>query len=92
MSKDLFKFKVPTLRNIQYSFPYMHDGRINTLEEVVDHYNSGLVTSTTIDPALENTRATGLFLTTQDKADLVAFLKTLTDTDMTTDSRYATPF
>ena len=89
---DRAKFKVPTLRNIELTFPYMHDGRFNTLEEVVDHYNSGLVYSSTIDPALENTRTTGLMLTTQDKADLVAFLKTLTDTDLTSDPRYASPF
>lgn len=89
---DRAKFKVPTLRNIELTPPYMHDGRFNTLEEVVDHYNSGLVNSSTIDPALENTRATGLFLTAQDKADLVAFLKTLTDNDMTTDSRFSSPF
>jgi cytochrome c peroxidase len=70
----------------------MHDGRFSSLEEVVNHYNEGLVFSSTIDPALENTRATGLLLTAQDKADLVAFLKTLTDTDMTSDPRFASPF
>ena len=89
---DRAKFKVTSLRNIELTPPYMHDGRFNTLEEVVDHYNSGLENSSTIDPALENTRLTGLFLTPQDKADLVAFLKTLTDTDLTTDPRYASPF
>jgi cytochrome c peroxidase len=89
---DRAKFKVPTLRNIALTPPYMHDGRLNTLEAVVDHYNEGIVASSTLNPALENTRATGLFLTPQDKADLVSFLKTLTDTDMMTDSRYSTPF
>jgi cytochrome c peroxidase len=89
---DRAKFKVTTLRNIELTPPYMHDGRFSTLEEVVAHYNTGLVNSSTIDPALENTRATGLLLTAQDKTDLVAFLKTLTDTEMTNDSRYATPF
>ena len=89
---DRAKFKVPTLRNIELTPPYMHDGRFSSLEEVVGHYNEGLVSSSTIDPALENTRATGLLLTVQDKADLVAFLKTLTDTDMTSDPRYASPF
>ena len=89
---DRAKFKVPTLRNIELTFPYMHDGRFNTLMEVVDHYNSGLVASSTIDPALENTRATGLFLTAQDKIDLVAFLKTLTDNDLLTDPKFSSPF
>jgi cytochrome c peroxidase len=70
----------------------MHDGRFNTLEEVVEHYNSQLQASSTLDPALEQTRETGLFLTEQDKKDLVAFLKTLTDKDLTTNSEYSTPF
>ena len=89
---DKGKFKVTSLRNIALTPPYMHDGRFSTLEEVVDHYNSGLVHSSTIDPALENTRTTGLFLTPQDKIDLVNFLKTLTDTELANDSRYSSPF
>lgn len=89
---DRAKFKVTSLRNIELTFPYMHDGRFSTLEEVVDHYNSGLEFSSTIDPALENTRPTGLLLTAQDKTDLVAFLKTLTDYDLLTDTRYSSPF
>lgn len=91
-SSDKGKFKVTSLRNIAITPPYMHDGRFSTLEEVIDHYNSGLVYSSTIDPALEATRATGLFLTAQDKIDLVNFLKTLTDNEMTTDERYSSPF
>ena len=86
------KFKVTSLRNIELTPPYMHDGRFKTLEEVVDHYNSGLVNSSTIDPALEATRATGLFLTAQDKIDLVNFLKTLTDKELARDKRYSSPF
>ena len=89
---DNGKFKVTSLRNIALTAPYMHDGRFNTLEEVVEHYNSQLQASSTLDPALEQTRETGLFLTEQDKKDLVAFLKTLTDKDLTTNSEYSTPF
>ena len=89
---DKAKFKVPSLRNIELTAPYMHDGRFNTLEEVVEHYNSGLHASSTLDITLENTRATGLMLTQQDKDDLVAFLKTFTDDDLMTDERYSTPF
>lgn len=89
---DKAKFKVPSLRNVEVTAPYMHDGRFSTLEEVVDHYNSGLQASSTLDITLENTRATGLMLTAQDKTDLVAFLKTLTDTQLLTDPKYATPF
>lgn len=91
-SGDKGKFKVPSLRNIELTFPYMHDGRFNTLEEVVDHYNSGIVTSSTVDPAIENTRVTGLFLTDQDKVDLVNFLKTLTDKEMVNNPAFSSPF
>lgn len=91
-SADRAKFKVPSLRNVELTAPYMHDGRFRTLEEVVDHYNSGLKSSSHIDPALENTRSTGLMLNSQQKADLVNFLKTLTDRGLTGNKNYATPF
>jgi cytochrome c peroxidase len=90
--KDKGKFKVTSLRNIELTAPYMHDGRFETLEEVVDHYNDGLKPSATLDPALEQTRATGLMLTETDKKDLVAFLKTLTDVSLTTNPEYSDPF
>ena len=89
---DRGKMKVPSLRNIELTAPYMSDGRFKTLEEVVDHYNNGLQMSATLDPALVQTMATGLMLDAQDKADLIAFMKTLTDSDMLTDARYSSPF
>ena len=76
---DRAKFKIPTLRNIEVTGPYMHDGRFTTLEEVIEHYNNGVQNSSTVDPALLGTTATGLMLDAQDKIDLVNFLKTLTD-------------
>jgi cytochrome c peroxidase len=79
-TEDNGKFKTPTLRNIEASAPYMHDGRFATLEEVVEHYNSGGVYSSTIDPKMKKV-GIGLQLTNQEKADLIAYLKTLTDTD-----------
>ena len=88
---DRGKMKVTSLRNIELTPPYMHDGRFNTLEEVVEHYNSGIKPSPSLDPALANTMGTGLFLDAQDKADLVAFLKTLTDTDLMTNPDYSDP-
>lgn len=91
-ASDNARFKVTSLRNIALTGPYMHDGRFKTLEEVVDHYNSGLKTSSTIDPALEATRKTGLMLDAQEKADLIAFLKTLTDEELIKDPRYSDPF
>ena len=89
---DRAKFKVPSLRNIEVTPPYMHDGRFNTLEEVVDHYNSGIKLSASLDPAIRNTEETGLFLTEQDKADLVNFLKTLTDETFLNNNAYKSPF
>lgn len=88
---DIGKFKVTSLRNIALTAPYMHDGRFKTLEEVVDHYNSGIKASATLDPALEQTREKGLFLTEQDKLDLVAFLKTLTDNELMNNINYSNP-
>lgn len=92
-SNDRGKFKVTTLRNIELTPPYMHDGRFQTLEEVVEHYNTGLKASATIDPALlYPLNAGGLQLDSQDVQDLVAFLKTLTDYDMVNNPDYASPF
>ncbi len=92
-ASDKAKFKVVSLRNVEVTPPYMHDGRFKTLEEVVEHYNSGIHNSSTVDPALEYTRVSGgLKLNTQDKADLVAFLKTLTDEDLLTNPKYSSPF
>jgi cytochrome c peroxidase len=78
---DNGKFKSPTLRNLIYTAPYMHDGRFNTLEEVINHYSNGLRNSPTIDPLMKQVANGGINLTPQEKADLKAFLLTLTDTD-----------
>jgi cytochrome c peroxidase len=74
--KDKLKFVTPSLRNIAITEPYMHDGRLPKLEDVVKHYNSPLYKSPTLDPKL---KAEGLGLSKEDQAALVAFLKTLTD-------------
>ena len=89
---DRAKFKVPTLRNIALTPPYMHDGRFETLEEVIDHYNEGIHPSSTADQTVLNTADTGLFLDEQDKLDLLSFLKTLTDDTFVNEERYGTPF
>ena len=89
---DKAKFKVPSLRNIELTAPYMHDGRFATLEEVVNHYNEGIHPSATVDPAILATSETGLFLTEEDKVDLINFLKTLTDYSFISDERYTNPF
>ncbi|MCH2043547.1 MAG: c-type cytochrome [Saprospiraceae bacterium] len=89
---DIGKFKVPSLRNIEHSGPYMHDGRFTTLEEVVEHYNSGSVESPNLDPNMHAIVDHGLGLSEQDKTDLVAFLKTLSDDVLRTNPEYASPF
>lgn len=76
---DMGKFAVPSLRNVALTAPYMHDGRFATLEEVIDHYDHGVVRSGTLDPNLAKHPKAGLGLSAADKQALVAFLKTLTD-------------
>lgn len=76
---DNGKFRSPSLRNLAYTAPYMHDGRFATLEEVIDHYSEGLQNSATIDPLMKKIDQGGVQLSTQDKADLKAFLLTLSD-------------
>lgn len=83
-NNDIGLFKTPTLRNIELTPPYMHDGRYQTLEEVVEFYNSGVKHSATLDPIMTKpSKVFGLGLTVTEKQDLVAFLKTLTDTTFT---------
>ena len=82
-------FKVPMLRNIELTAPYMHDGRFATLEQVVEHYSSGIKNHPNLH---ENLKPGGLNLNVSDKQALVAFLKTLTDKESLLASRYADPF
>lgn len=76
---DRGKFKVPTLRNIALSAPYMHDGRFQTLDEVIEHYSSGIQQSVTIDPLIEFANQGGVQLDAEQKELLKTFLLTLTD-------------
>lgn len=78
-SSDIGKFAVPSLRNVALTGPYMHDGRFQTLEEVVEHYCTGMKRSATLDPNLARHPDGGIPLSAEDKKALVAFLKTLTD-------------
>ena len=92
-NNDNGKFKVPSLRNIELTAPYMHDGRFATLEEVVEHYNSGIQNSATLDNRLRRgNQPERLNLSNAEKAALVAFMETLTDIEFTTDVRYTNPF
>lgn len=85
--EDSLKFKVPTLRNVNISSNYMHDGRFNTLAQCLNHYRSGVQQSSTLDPLLIN----GIPLSNTQAADLTAFLKTLTDSAFLKNSRYSKP-
>lgn len=78
---DYGKFKSPTLRNIEYTGPYMHNGKYATLEEVVNFYSEGLQPSETVDPLMKQLNNGGIQLTVEEKVALVAFLKTLSDED-----------
>ena len=87
-------FKVGSIRNVELTAPYMHDGRFTTLEEVVEHYSTGVKNHPTLSQQLRlpNGNPRLLNLTAPDKAALVAFLKTLTDLSVTTDTKYSDPF
>ena len=82
---DLYKFKTPSLRNVEVSGPYMHDGRYQSLNDCLDHYTGSVVSSPTLDPSLNG----GISLNTQEKSDIIVFLKTLTDHQFLTDKRYS---
>jgi cytochrome c peroxidase len=85
---DLGRFRTPSLRNVAATAPYMHDGSIATLAEVVDHYVAG---GRARGNANRDPRIQPLALTAQNKTDLVAFLESLTDTEVLTDTRFSDP-
>ena len=88
---DNGKFKTPSLRNLIYTAPYMHDGRFATLDEVLDHYSTGVVISSTIDPDMQFAGQGGVQMTPQERVDLKAFLLTLTDPDFLNNPAYQPP-
>ena len=101
-------FKVPSLRNVELTEPYMHDGRFQTLEQVVDHYSDHTMNHPRVDDRLKSDNPGGgswggsggggtlilthLNLSPADKAAIVSFLKTLTDNGLVTDERFSDPF
>lgn len=89
---DNGKFKVPSLRNLNFTAPYMHDGRFQTLEQVVDFYSTGVHAAPNVDAGMEFAAQGGVNLTPQEKADLIAFLRTLSDDEFITDPRFSDPF
>lgn len=99
-TRDKGKFKTPSLRNIAVTGPYMHDGRFDTLEDVLGHYNTGIQFSDTLSPlileadndAIDPTIAPGLSLAPDEVAAIIAFLHTLTDDSFLNDPRFSNPF
>ena len=87
LSQDSLKFKVPTLRNIEYSYPYMHDGRFKRLAEVLNHYTNGIQQSNTLANQLKH----GILLTSNEKVDLITFLLTLSDKDFVFNPKFQYP-
>ena len=88
---DRGAYKAPTLRNIAVSSPYMHDGRFTTLEEVIDFYSEGVKDSETINPLMHHVMDGGVRLTDLEKAQLKAFLNTLTDDKFLNKTEYSRP-
>lgn len=84
---DSLKFKVPSLRNVYETYPYMHDGRFWNLTQVLDHYSTNIQNSNTLDPLLKNK----IPLTATEKFNLIYFLGTLSDTSFTKDKRFEQP-
>lgn len=92
-NNDFGAFKVPSLRNIALTAPYMHDGRFGTLEQVIEHYNSGLQNNPNLDNRLtQGNNVRRLNLSNVDKQALVDFLNTLTDEEFIRNEKYANPF
>ena len=88
---DNGKFKTPTLRNIAVSAPYMHDGRFNTLADVIEFYSSGILLSANLDTVFTGVGNQGLQFTNLEKQDLLAFLETLTDTTFLNNPDFSAP-
>ena len=96
-SSDEGIFKVPTLRNIVKTAPYMHDGRFQTLEDVVDHYSTGIQNFENLSVQLReneqfNAPARKFNFDEEEKAALIAFFNTFTDEEFLTNEKFSDPF
>jgi len=89
--RDIGLYKAPTLRNIAVSAPYMHDGRFQTLDEVIDFYSDSVKNSETLSPLMHHVMDGGVRLTDEEKAQLKAFLNTLTDEAFLNNTDYSKP-
>lgn len=90
---DMGKFKTPSLRNVLLTAPFMHDGRFKTIDEVLDHYQSGIKVSATIDASLyQNDGQPGIPMTLSERQAMIAFLNTLTDYEFINNKTISNPF
>lgn len=87
IAEENYKFKVPSLRNVEMTYPYMHDGRFKNLNQVMNHYSNGKYYTDNYDKSIERNKN----LSDKDKANIIAFLKTLTDKTFLYDRRFADP-
>ncbi|MDX2303377.1 MAG: cytochrome c peroxidase [Microscillaceae bacterium] len=87
-SGDLGKFRVPSLRNVALTAPYMHNAQFNTLEKVLQHYVQGVVDSETLDPILKKGNQLGISLSSEEQQKIIAFLRTLTDQEFRANTRF----
>lgn len=87
-SLDKGKFRVPSLRNVEITRPYMHDGRFNSLKEVLQHYNNGVKGHANLDILLQKNGKPGIPVSVSEQIQIIAFLKTLTDVDLINDQRF----
>ena len=81
IDEDIGLFKVPSFRNLMFTAPYMHDGRFNTIEEVIEHYNSGIENCKNLDPILKDEKGNPirLNLSENEKKEIISFIKLLSD-------------
>jgi len=79
--KDVYSYIVPSLRNVMLTPPYMHDGRFETIDKVLDHYAQGMIDSPYLDPVFKQRNPVGISLSTEERTLLKSFLNTLSDTD-----------
>lgn len=86
---DRGKFKVPSLRNVEYTAPYMHNGKLQSLEDVLNFYTSGVHDTPTLDPLLKANGGLGFVFTEEEKQNIIAFLQTLSDPQYITDERFS---
>lgn len=91
-SSDWGKFKTPTLRNLAFTAPYMHDGRFTTLNQVIQHYSFGLQNSPTIDPLMKSVQQGGVQLNPQEQNAIYWFLLSLSDSSFVTNPDFQDPW